>query len=283
MAEKPKALSATTQGGGGAGSMFSLLVMIGSILVCELIFHFVFGSRSNFVDGCDPSDNSCHPLEHGLAGVFGLVYKGGFVIPISMGVFLMLVVFSIERFLTLNKAQGTASLDTFVHKVQLHLNSNNVDAALTECDRQQGSVGNVVKEVLTKYKSVQKEENMDKEQRKLAIQKALEETVALEIPMLQKHMIIIATIVSLGTLLGLIGTVLGMIRAFAALGGGGGAPDAAALAVGISEALINTALGITTSTFATISYNYFNSVIDGMTYRMDEAGFSIIQTYGEKH
>jgi biopolymer transport protein ExbB len=88
--------------------------------------------------------------------------------------------------------------------------------------------------------------------------------------------------VSVATLLGLIGTVLGMIKAFSALATSG-APDAVALANGISEALINTALGISTSTIATVMYNYFTSQIDEMTYRIDEAGFSIVQTFNEKH
>ena len=123
---------------------------------------------------------------------------------------------------------------------------------------------------------------MDKGAKGLALQKSLEESVALELPMLEKHLIIIATIVSIATLLGLIGTVLGMIKAFSALATSG-TPDAAALATGISEALINTALGITTSTIATIMYNLFTSNIDNMTYKIDEAGFSIVQTFAEKH
>jgi len=58
-----------------------------------------------------------------------------------------------------------------------------------------------------------------------------------------------------------------------------GAPDALALATGISEALINTAFGITGSTLAIIFYNYFSTKIDAMTYKIDEAGFSLTQTF----
>jgi len=80
----------------------------------------------------------------------------------------------------------------------------------------------------------------------------------------------------------LLGTVLGMIRAFSALANAG-APDTAALSTGISEALINTALGIGTSAFAIISYNFFTSKIDGLTYSIDEVGFSIIQNFGSRN
>lgn len=87
-----------------------------------------------------------------------------------------------------------------------------------------------------------------------------------------------STIASISVLIGLIGTVLGMIRAFAALATAG-APDALALATGISEALINTAFGITGSTLAIIFYNFFTTKIDSMTYQIDEANFSITQTF----
>ena len=73
-----------------------------------------------------------------------------------------------------------------------------------------------------------------------------------------------------------------MIKAFSALATAG-APDAVALSSGISEALINTALGIGTSAFAIIFYNFFTTRIDGMTYAIDEAGFSIAQTFAAKH
>jgi biopolymer transport protein ExbB len=109
----------------------------------------------------------------------------------------------------------------------------------------------------------------------------MEETTALEVPMLSKNMSILSTIATIATLAALIGTVIGMIKSFAALGAAG-APDQTQLAVGISEALINTALGIGTSFFAILFYNYFNSNIDGMTYKMDEAQFLISQTFASR-
>jgi biopolymer transport protein ExbB len=123
---------------------------------------------------------------------------------------------------------------------------------------------------------------LDREQKMMAIQKEVEEATVLEMPMMQKNLVIIATIVSIGTLIGLIGTVIGMIKAFSALATAG-TPDAVQLANGISEALVNTALGITTSTIATIMYNYFTNRIDSLTYAIDEAGFSIVQTFGSRN
>jgi biopolymer transport protein ExbB len=123
---------------------------------------------------------------------------------------------------------------------------------------------------------------MDTEHKVLAIQKEIEEATTLELPTLERNLNILATIASVATLVGLFGTVLGMIRAFAALATAG-APDSTALATGISEALINTALGIGTSALAIIFYNFFTSRIDSMTYRIDEAGYSITQAFAAKH
>jgi biopolymer transport protein ExbB len=83
--------------------------------------------------------------------------------------------------------------------------------------------------------------------------------------------------VSLGTLAGLLGTVTGWLKRLAhyLLQG---TPDQAALANGISEALINTATGISTSALAIVAYNFFTS-IDTLTYSIDEAGNTIVNTY----
>jgi biopolymer transport protein ExbB len=96
--------------------------------------------------------------------------------------------------------------------------------------------------------------------------------------MLEKNLVFLSTIASAATLLGLFGTVMGMIRSFAAMSAAG-APDAGALAAGISEALINTALGISTSFFAILSYNFFTTLIDGITYGIDESGFTLTQSF----
>ncbi len=154
----------------------------------------------------------------------------------------------------------------FVRTIRQKLNQHDINGAIAACDAQKGSVANVVKAGLVKYKEMDLPiRELPKDQKILAIQKEIEESTALELPMLEKNLVIISTIASISTLVGLIGTVLGMIKAFAALATAG-APDAVALANGISEALINTALGITGSAIAIIAYNYFTSKIDELTY-----------------
>ncbi len=101
-------------------------------------------------------------------------------------------------------------------------------------------------------------------------------------PSLQQNLPIVATLTTLGTLVGLLGTVLGMIKSFQALANSG-APDATQLSTGISEALINTATGIATGALAVISYNFYTNKIDNLTYAIDEVGFSIVATFSATH
>ena len=178
--------------------------------------------------------------------------------------------------MTIARAKGKGNIEGFVRNIKNLVASNQFDAAIAECDKQQGSLANVVRAGIEKIQSI-KGETMDKESRVAAIQKEIEEATALELPMLSKNLVIISTCATIATLWGLIGTVLGMIRSFAALSNAG-APDTTALATGISEALINTALGITASVIGIIMYNYFSTKIDAITYSMDEAGFTIVQS-----
>jgi biopolymer transport protein ExbB len=256
-------------------NFFAGITIVIILVIAHLIYYLVMGNGANFEGG----DNANHPLP---GNYLGIVYKGGPIVPILMSMFLMVIVFSIERFFTISKATGSGSVDGFVRKIKASLANDNVNEALAECDRQKGSVGNVINSVLHKYKDMAAEPTMNKDQKVLAIQKELEDSTALELPILEKNLTIIATLASIATLTGLLGTVIGMIKAFAALAQAG-APDASALSNGISEALINTALGIGTSALAIVAYNYFTSKIDELTYSIDEAGFSIMQNFASKH
>ncbi|TDL99903.1 MAG: flagellar motor protein MotA [Flavobacteriaceae bacterium] len=257
-------------------------------LVGVFIYLFVLGNPGNFKDAdklgsgsvafSDVETKDIHP-----ESFLGIIYKGGFIVPILITFMITVIVFSFERFFVIKQAAGKGNLDGFVMKVRSLLNQNKVDEALAECEMQQGSVGNVLKEGLITYKALSKDTSMNKEQKMVALNKSIEEATTLEMPMLEKNMMILSTLGSVATLIALLGTVIGMIKAFYALGSGGGTPDAAALSTGISEALINTALGIGTSAVAIILYNYFTSRIDELTYKIDEIAMSIQQTFAEFH
>lgn len=266
---------AETTASSGGSSLFSVLAIVVAFIVALLVFKFILGDPSRF-QGNDPNNNP-NPGDY-----LAIVYKGGFIVPILMTMFLCVIIFSIERALTLSKAKGSKSIESFVRTIRQKLNSNDINGAIAACDVQKGLVANVVKSALLKYKEMSTEQGMEREQKILAIQKEIEESTTLELPMLEKNLVIISTLASVATLVGLLGTVVGMINAFAALAQAG-SPDAVALANGISEALINTAFGVGTLALAIIAYNFFTSKIDELTYSIDEAGFSIIQTFAAQH
>lgn len=249
---------------------WAIVVLITALIVSELIFSFVFGNVSHFT-GPDRKD----PLP---GDYFGVIYKGGFIVPFLLTMFITVITFSIERFLTITKAKGSGSLEAFLQKVKTLLHSNDISGAIAECNKQKGSVANVVVEGLKKYQEMEKNNSFSLEQKVAQIQQEIEESTSLELPSLQENLPILATIASVATLVALLGTVLGMIRAFSALATAG-SPDPAALSAGISEALINTAIGIGTSALSIIMYNVFTGMIDSLTYGIDEIGYSIAQTF----
>jgi biopolymer transport protein ExbB len=254
---------------------FTVGIFIVLYIVSYIIYDKVLGAPGNFENG---DRIKGHPVDGNL---YGTIYKGGFIVPILMTINLIILTFTIERAINIFRARGTGNVANFIRTIRQLIENNRMDEAIAACDRQKGSIGNVVRAGLEKYRMVEHDTELDKEQKLAAIQKDLEETTALELPMLSKNLVILSTCASIATLVGLIGTVLGMIRAFSALATSG-APDSNALATGISEALVNTFLGIAGSAIAIIVYNTFTTFIDRITYGIDEANFSILQTFSSK-
>ncbi len=252
-------------------STMTIVAMLTALVVCVLVYHFVMGNPINFEGG--------NPEGKGLPGNYlAIIYKGGFIVPLLMTINLILIIFTIERFISLGQAAGKGRLNVFVKNIQEDLSNDKIEEALVRCDKQKGSLANVLKAGLLRYRALQTESTLTKDQKILALQKEFEEATALELPILSRNVVIISTIASISVLCGLMGTVMGMIRAFAALATAG-SPDAVALSTGISEALINTAFGIGGSLLAIVLYNYFSTRIDNFTYKIDEAGFSLVQSF----
>jgi biopolymer transport protein ExbB len=271
---KPAAKPAATEKKSGGISAGLILIIL--FVISILIFMFVMGDGSHFEGGT----NEGHPLP---GDYFGIVYKGGVIVPVLITCFLTALTFSIERLLTIGKAKGTGDVNAFVRSIQASLDKDDAEAAIAACNKQKGSVGNVTLSAVKKYKQLTGDKSLDKEQKLAALSKEVEEATSLELPMLEKNLTIIATLASVSTLIGLLGTVIGMIKAFSALGNSGGSTDSTALANGISEALVNTALGIGTSAICIIAYNLFTSKIDELTYSIDEIGLSVNQNYATHH
>ncbi|GMV77398.1 MAG: flagellar motor protein MotA [Chitinophagaceae bacterium] len=263
-----------------SSNAISWIAPVACIILGYIIWRFVFGSPNNFEK---PDLNGWFwPDHHKLKPNTGIakMYEGGIVVPILIGSFFIVITFVIERFLTIQKATGAGNIGEFLRKVQYHLANKDVDKAIAECDKQKGSVGNVMKSGLRTYKDMISDTELSTDQKLLNIQKSIEESTALELPMLEKNLVFLSTLASVATLLGLLGTVLGMIKSFSALGeDSGGSTAAAELSKGISEALFNTALGIGTSAVAIIMYNVFTTRIDAITFGIDESGFTLSQSF----
>ncbi|MDR2847765.1 MAG: MotA/TolQ/ExbB proton channel family protein [Bacteroidales bacterium] len=256
-------------------SIFSALVVPLAIVAGFCIFFIMFGDGSHFQGG----SNKNQPLPGDYMGV---VYKGGYIVPILMSLLLISLTFTIERFFALSKAKGKGATVRFVQHIKDCLTRGEINEAIAACDRQKGSVANVVNQCMHKYSEIEGDTSLSKEQKLVYLQQSVEEATALEMPALGQNLPMLATLTSLGTLIGLLGTVLGMISAFSALAHAG-APDSVALANGISEALINTALGIGTAAVSMIFYNVFTVQIDKISASIDEMGYSIVQTFSATH
>jgi biopolymer transport protein ExbB len=265
-----------------SGNAISWIAPLLCIIIGYVFWRFYLGNPAHFEKVIKPG--GFWPTYDNPTGDLYRMYLGGIIVPILIGLFLTVLVFVIERLLTVTKATGTGNINEFIRKVQYHLANREVDKALAECDKQKGSVGNVMKAGLKTYKELISNTELSTEQKVIAIQKNIEEATALELPMLEKNLVFLSTIASVATLLGLLGTVLGMIRSFAALGNNsGGGSDANELSKGISEALYNTALGIGTSAVAIIMYNVFTTKIDSITYGIDESGFTLTHSFSANY
>jgi len=273
MATTTKATAPAKKSTGFKGVKEAWIILLFCAIAGYSVWFFVMGNPDNFQGG----DRSGHP-----ANLLGTVYKGGFVVGLILTLLFTVVCLGVERFLAIKNASGKMNLAKFTSQVKTAIKAQNFAEAKNLCNKMQGSVANVVLASITMYENVENETTLKKAAKIAKIQQAHEEAIQLEMPTLQMNMPMVATIVSLGTLTALFGTVLGMISSFQALSSGGGA-DSMALSAGISEALVNTASGILTSWVATVVYNFFSNKIDKLTYALDEIGFTIAATYDSSH
>ena len=273
MATTTKAAAPAKKNSGFPGIKAAWIILVVCACAGYGVWYFVMGNPDNFVGG----DRAGHP-----ANLLGTVYKGGFVVGLILTLLFTVICLGIERFFAIKTAAGKIKLAKFTAQVKELIKAQKFDEADKLCDKMQGSVANVVKASIAAYKDVEGNDTLKKAAKVAKIQQAHEEATQLEMPTLQMNLPMVATIVSLGTLTALFGTVLGMIGSFQALSAGGGA-DSMALSAGISEALVNTASGILTSWVATVVYNFFSNKIDKLTFALDEIGYTIAATYDSNH
>lgn len=227
------------------------------------------------------------------AGIFGTspdgslmhtMYKGGPLVVALIALLIMLFGFIIERSITLYKvAAGKSSVQAFFKRVVNAIQADDFDGAIAACDKQKGTVANILRAGIERFNALKNDPSMNFEKKISETQRAIEEANALEVPLLERNLIALSTIASIATMVGLLGTTIGMIRAFAATGSKtGGVINAEQLATGISEALVNTAGGLANAIIGIVAYNFFLNKVDAFNYTIDEASYEVVQLLKDK-
>ncbi len=202
------------------------------------------------------------------------IHQGGPLIVVGLTFLFLTLTFAIERFIVLWRAGGRGNVHGFTKNLKKSVHSGDLSEAVAACKKQGGSLANVIGAGLENYQ-LQKSRSLSPKDLMDETRRTLQEANALESPNLEKNLNSLSTIASIATMLGLLGTTIGMIRAFNAMSHAG-APDATQLALGISEALVNTALGLTTAIVATLLYNYFTTQVDLFNNRVEETSYDIL-------
>jgi len=254
-------------------SVMGIFVIVVSLIASYFIYFNVLGHPDNFVGG-DPSNE---PIEGNYLGV---IYKGSSIVILQLSFMIILITYTVERGINLARANGKGKNKEFARNIKILLGRGDVEAIHKACDKHKGSVGNVVRKGIDSYLQIVKVEDLRPEEKAFRLKRELEEATHLELPHLERNMAIISTIASVATLIGLLGTVTGMIRAFSALARAGSS-DAVGLAGGISQALVTTALGISTAAVAIVVFNFYNSLIDRITYAADETNYALLSRFKE--
>lgn len=195
---------------------------------------------------------------------FDVIFSGGILMwPIGLCSIVALAI-TIERFWSLRRA--TIDTREFMDTMRTVLRQNRFQDAIDICDQTDGPVARIMKAGLLKH-------NRSKED----IREAIEDAGHLEIPRLERYMAALATCANIAPLLGLLGTVTGMIKAFAQIQYKQGVVNPADLAEGINNALVTTAAGLSVAIPALVAYNYFVSRVENMILEMEISSSELVE------
>ena len=246
--------------------MFTVITMVAALAIANTFFWAILPGMDGGIEKT--------PIVHQIR-------QGGILVPFLMTITLMLLTYVVERLITLKKAEGTSPLPTFFAHYTKAVREGRIEDAVNLCDRQRGSAAAVLKAGASQYLRVLNDNAISTEKRLAETQRAINEARLLEVPFLERNLIALSTIASISTMTGLLGTTIGMIRSFAAMAVQG-APNASELARGISEALVNTALGLFAAIVGIMAYNFFVNKVDQFNYSVDEATYLTLELLKEK-
>jgi biopolymer transport protein ExbB len=201
--------------------------------------------------------------------LYHIIVKGGMLmIPIALCSVVALAIL-VERLISLRKIRINAR--TFVLQVKNLLLRNQVNEAIMLCKQTPGPIAGITQAGLLKH-------NRSREE----IKDAIEGASKTEVYLLEKNLGVLGTIAAITPLIGFLGTVTGMIRAFMDIQSLGGAVDAGVLAGGIWEALITTAAGLTVGIPALIFYNWLQAKVERHVFDMQESSNELMDMLLDK-
>ena len=199
--------------------------------------------------------------------LFSIVTKGGILmIPIFICSIIVIAV-AIERYLTYRK--NIINIPRFMTSIRHPLNKGDFLEAVNECSMVRGPVAEVVKAGIEKAK-----------QGRERAKEAMETAGNNETYHLEKNLSILATLGGITPLIGFLGTVTGMIKAFMKIQQLSGNVNADVLAGGIWEAMVTTAAGLTVGIPAMIIYNYFVHRVREFIFQMESAAEEVLDMIG---
>ena len=188
--------------------------------------------------------------------------KGGFFMHFLLTCSIVALVFIIERAWTLSRAR--VNVKALMMRLVRALREEGVEAALQVCQRTRGPIAAILHSGLLRAA-----------RGPMAVEKAIETSGAIEMSFLERGLVVLATIANIAPLLGFLGTVSGMISAFAAIAAAEQV-SAKLVAKGIQEALITTATGLIIAVPVTIAHSFFVAQIDRFIIEMEEASAEIV-------
>jgi len=198
-----------------------------------------------------------------------ILAKGG-VIMVAIGICSVIAVAVIvERWLSLRKVQINTA--TFILQIKNLLLKDHVDEAIALCKRTPGPIAKITKAAIEKREGSREE-----------IREAIEDAGKIEVYQLEKNLGALGTVAAVAPLIGFLGTVTGMIRAFMQIQAHGGNVDASVLAGGIWEALITTAAGLTVGIPALIFYNWLEGKVQRIVFEMQVSSIEILDMLLER-
>jgi Biopolymer transport proteins len=198
--------------------------------------------------------------------MWDLIQKGGPVMYIIMILSVISLGIIIERMYNLNKARIDSQ--KFMDEILNSLKRNKIIESIEMCNKTPGPIAHIIKAGILKH-----------DRSKPEIKEAIDEAAQLEIPRMEKHLPILATIAHIAPLLGLLGTVSGMIKAFQVIQSKAAtmAPvNPGDLAGGIWESLLATLAGLLVAIPTYVAYNYLVNHVDSMAYDMERSATDLV-------